>query len=227
MRSQMTVRRNSSQRRGARAVGSSTALVALAALLTACSADDSGGQAGDVSSTTVPATSEPVVDTSAPAEAGTTIAADDGFLFSDPEGRFTVLFPFEPIQRTGSSALQDGTEIEILFHMAESDDFAAAVSCLDYAEHGGSGGVDLEGARDGSIRNTGSNLLTSENIEVQGRPAIEYTAAFNSGAATGFMLGRVYADGSVLCQTFTIDVADTLSDASFAFVESFQFTEEL
>ena len=229
----MVVKRSS----GRRAFFPLCALIAGSTLCIAC-ADDSA----DDAPATMPSTSaEPSASTTTTDDTTTDdtttddtttddTTTDDGgdaFAFTDPDGRYSATFPFEPITRASTTALQDGTELEVVFYMAEGDTFAMATSCIDYAEYGSDIGVDLVGARDGAITNTGGNLLTSEEIVVQGRSAIEFTAAFKAGSQSGFMIGRVFADGTASCQAFALDVADTLSDASFEFVESFQFVEEL
>ena len=113
------------------------------------------------------------------------------------------------------------------FYIAEGATGAYFATCVDYSAQGAESGVDLIAARDAAITNTGGNLFTSEDILVQGRNAIEFTAAFSTSEVDGLMLGRVVADGTALCQVWAIDIADTISDASFEFVESFQFVEEL
>ncbi len=197
--------------------------------LTGCS--DDGGSDGDGASSTSSFTATTIDDaTTSPTSSPTSDTAgntEGGVPFIDPTGRFMAVFPNQPQAEPGTATVATGETVEYVLYSADSATGAYFATCVDYSAQGAEIGVDLIAARDAAITNTGGNLFTSEDILVQGRNAIEFTAAFSTSEVDGLMLGRVVADGTALCQVWAIDIADTISDASFEFVESFQFVEEL
>ena len=86
--------------------------------------------------------------------------------------------------------------------------------------------VALQGAQDQALANVGGELISSQDITLQGRPGREFSATLTSGGESGTLLQRVYLDGLVIYQQlFTGAGETTFTDPEVApFFESFAFT---
>ncbi|MGH9270332.1 MAG: hypothetical protein ACRDZ2_03580 [Ilumatobacteraceae bacterium] len=146
---------------------------------------------------------------------------DSDFVFTSPDGDYTVSFDEEPNVQDANAPLPDGSTIPIQIYTDDDDGTVYAVNSIDY---GAGTEVSLEGARDGAIANTpGAVLVESTDIELDGRPGIEYTADVNSGQ--GDVLARIYADGTRLYQLLVAGADVSLDDEQVQqFFASFRFT---
>jgi hypothetical protein len=177
-----------------------------------CSDDDSTSDTPLVTTATTVDETTAINETTEP-------PVDEGEVFVDPAGQFSVVFPLEPTESPGSAPIATGEMVDFVSYLAGNNEVAYVVSCIDYAEAGVPDvDIDLEGARDGALTNVGATLSSSADIELQGREGIEFTGT----AVAGEVNGRMYTDGNVLCQVVTIggDAATTT-----AFLDSFQFLE--
>ena len=197
----------------------------LAALLGACS--DSAVSVSSVANTTVDDTTDATtVDDTTDATTDAMTALADGVEFTDPDGRYSVVYPSEPTASPGTAPLAVGGSVDFVAYIAGDSSHAYVTNCLDYATTGQTDiQVDLEGARDGALANLNGTLTSSKDIEQQGRSGLEFTGTVVGGGQEGSVVGRLFEDGLALCQVMAVAVTGDTSDVSPAFLDSFQFLE--
>jgi hypothetical protein len=209
---------------------SSAATVGAPDTTQAAAASASGPPSTPVQTSAPVPTSAPA-QTSAPAasDAVATTAAGAGVTYTSPQGDYSAVFPVEPTEQTQPTQLPDGSVMRIVIVGVERDDLFIATARGRYPK----GTVldlpgALEGAQQQAIANVQGQLITSRDIELQGRPGREFSASLTSNGEAGTLLQRVYFDGSVIYQNIVTGAGElTFQDpAAAAFFESFRFTQD-
>jgi hypothetical protein len=233
--------------RNSRALPLAIALAATAALI-GCGDDDatSDSAAATVGASTIQAvvTSSPAptsvetsapVQTSAPSQTSTsatsepvaTTDAGAGIRYVSPQRDYSAVFPAEPTEQTQPIRLPDGSAMDIEIVGLESGDLFFATARGQYPK-----GTKLEvsaalqGAQDQALANVRGTLISSRDIELQGRPGREFSASLTSNGEAGTLLQRVYLDGLVIYQNIVTGAGELRfqDPAAAAFFKSFRFT---
>ena len=175
------------------------------------------------------------VDTSAPAdtteatdavdttEAAATTAAAEGFLFTPPEGDYSIVFTAEPTASPQEVQLPNGTTVPITFYLYETPELAQGTASITY---GADVVPSLEGARDGAVAGmNGATLTSSEPISQQGRQGLQFVADLRPGGTEGTYVSRMFLDGQTLYQLIYVGgTIDATTPEVVEFFDSFRFT---
>ena len=207
----------------------SVALAGTVALL-ACGDDDSSDRTAttEAAATTGSATdvTTEAVETTEPADttgAAVTTAPAEGFLFTPPEGDYSIVFAAEPTASPQEIQLPNGDTVPITFYLHETRDVAHGTASITY---GAEVVPSLEGARDGAVAAlNGATLTSSEPISQQGRPGLQFVADLRPGGTEGTYVSRVFLDGQTLYQVIYVGGSiDATSPEVVEFFDSFRFT---
>jgi hypothetical protein len=192
-------------------------------VLLACGDDDSSDSTAttDVAATTdAPPESET---TDLVATTGAPVTTAPEFLFTPPEGDYSIVFAAEPTPSPQEVQLPDGTTQPITFYLHETRDVAQGTAAITY-------GTDvvpsLEGARDGAVAAlNGATLTSSEPINQQGRPGLQFVADLRPSGTDGTYVSRILLDGQTLYQVIYVGASvDPTSPEVAEFFDSFRFT---
>jgi hypothetical protein len=230
-----------------RALRLGIALASPAALIS-CGDDDATSDSAAVTvganTTQAAVTSPPAstsVETSAPAQtsassqtsappASASVATTDtgaGVTYMSPQGDYSAVFPAKPTEQTQPVRLPNGPVMDVEIVGVESADLFVATARGQYPK-GTTLRVPaaLQGAQDQAIANVQGELISSRDIELQGRPGREFSASLTSNGEAGTLLQRVYLDGLVIYQVIVTGAGElTFQDpATAAFFKSFRFT---
>jgi hypothetical protein len=154
--------------------------------------------------------------------------SDEPFAFTSPENEFSVTFPGgEPEREATQAPLPDGTTTDLVLYSSGSDGVEYATARTAFPAAPPDAAAALEGARDGSISQTGGSLVDSAPIELSGRPGMQFTATLTSNGEEGTVLSRLYLQGNVMYQVMTAGEGDLSFDDPeiAAFFDSFQFNQ--
>lgn len=183
----------------------------------------------DVPDTEAPAATEVPVDTEAPVETEApaptepvdTAAPVESERWVAPSGDYSVIFPDgeEPVSAQETVPVVD-TTLDVEFFVVERPTFAVSAAQFDYSTLDGDYVVDLQGAVDGATGNiAGGTLVSSTELTIDGRDAIEYEFTFDGGVGRSLV---VDSDGDVIqLQALGLDDGDYDS-----FIDTFEFTGE-
>ena len=142
--------------------------------------------------TSVPVPTSAPSQTSAPAQTSalaTSIATDAGtaVTYMSPQGDYSAVFPAEPTEQTQPTPLPDGSKMDMEIVAVEGDDLAVGTARGQYPT--GTPLLDvpaaLQGAQDQAIANVQGTLISSRDIELQGRPGREFSASLTSDGEAG------------------------------------------
>lgn len=175
--------------------------------------------ASTVVSTAAPADTAPA-DTSDPAS-----PSDERWV--SPDGDYSIAFPAEPspLELPLPEVAGVGDEATFTLYLAESDAVGFISSRIDYADYGlGEAGLDLLGARDGAVTNVGGELLSSDDIVLQGRDGVRFSFSVTN-PGTGAGEGVIFLDGTLLHQAVAVGEVGQETELA-GFVDSFMFTED-
>jgi hypothetical protein len=215
------------------------AVLMTAVVVFGCSDDDdvsdsdpssptSVGTAGTAGTTVAVATTTAASGSASSGSQPATTAAREGFTYTSPEGDFSAVFPSRPTERTQPQELPDGSVMDLSIAAVESEELFMGTARGQYPE----GTVldvpaALQGAQDLAIANVEGTLVTSRDLELQGRPGREFAASLTANGQPGTLLQRVYFDGPVLYQNVVTGAGElTFQDPAVAtFFDSFRFTE--
>ena len=170
--------------------------------------------------TSEPATSEPGTGTTAP----TTPETSDGGGWQDPTGTYAIDFPSDPTEQQLTADAGDGTTIPVTAYLAEFPGAAVIVSCVDSPE-----GRTLDDeqslveSQTRALEQFGAELADSREIELQGRPGLEYRGAIGE---SGGVLGRTYVDATRVCNMLVVGEPAVVDEVAPPFLDSFEFLQE-
>ncbi len=127
-----------------------------------------------------------------------TTAPAEGFLFTPPEGDYSIVFAAEPTANPQEVQLPNGTPETITFYLHETRDLAQGTASITY---GPDVVPSLEGARDGAVEAlNGATLTSSEPISQQGRSGLQFVADLQPSGTDGTYVARIFLDGQTLYQ---------------------------
>jgi hypothetical protein len=170
-------------------------------------------------STTLPVEPAPSDSTTSPAP---TTAPGAGW--QDPAGVFHIEFPSEPTEQNLTAELDDGTTVPVTAYLAEVGGAAAIVSCVATSDVDV---VDVDGSliesQSQALSQFGAEVVDSSEIELQGRPGLEYRGAIGEAGA---VLGRTFVDGPRVCNLLVVGEPPIVDDVAPRFLDSFEFLQE-
>jgi hypothetical protein len=176
--------------------------------------------------TTPPADSTTVPTDPIPADSTTTTepVAAPGPDWQDPEGVFTIEFPSAPTEQNLNAELDDGTVVPVTAYLAEVGGAAAIVSCVATSDVDV---VDVDGSllesQSQALSQFGAEVVDSSEIELQGRPGLQYRGAIGEAGA---VLGRTFVDGPRVCNLLVVGEPPIVDDVAPPFLDSFEFLQE-
>lgn len=149
----------------------------------------------------------------------------DGVTFVAPTNDYTIVFPGEPsLQVESLPVVGDASSVD--FYVYEDGASAAYfTSAFDYPD--GLLAADstsvLESARDGALQTTGATLDSSDVIDRNGIPGLEFTFTIDDGSRPGVGAALLFFDDPRMYQSFALGDPD--GGPSFeAFIDTFEFT---
>lgn len=204
------------------------AAVAVALILSACGGDDAAGPDTDPPPTTGSPTPTEAPDVDPPVTDPPDTDQTAGFEFVSQEGGVAAVFPAEPEETELPVTLDDGSTLVSPMFVHDAGDSAYFVSWTDFGVPVTDEEVTdvLEGSRDGAIENIDGTLESSAEIELDGRPGLDFAGTAALGALEVRYQALVFVDGERLYQVSTL--AEQGSDgetAGRAFLDSFRFVE--
>jgi hypothetical protein len=204
--------------------------LAMPAALISCGDDDNTSDSAAATvgaSTTGAAVTSSAAATSLTAESAPTTTSGRGVTYVSSQRDYSALFPAEPSEQTQPTPLPDGSRMDIEIAGLEGDDRFYATARGQFPK-GTTLNVPaaLRGAQKQAIANVNGTLISSRDIELQGRPGREFSASLSSNGEAGTLLQRVYLDGEVIYQNIVTGAGElTFKDPEAArFFESFRFT---
>ena len=114
-----------------------------------------------------------------------------------PQGDYSAVFPAEPTEQSQPTPLPDGSKMDLEIVAVEGDDLVVGTARGHYPT--GTPLLDvpaaLQGAQDQAIANVQGTLISSRDIELQGRPGREFSASLTSdGEAARSSSGSISTD---------------------------------
>ena len=148
--------------------------------------------------------------------------------FLPPEGDYAVTFPGQPRASNQEAALADGTTLPYVIYNyqleVQGDARELGVFAVPFPPPSV---INLDAFRDNLVKGVpGAHLISSEPIELQGRPGLQFSVDLAPGGTPSYYMSRVYTDGTKLYQTFYVGGTISPSDPHvLAFFDSFRFPE--
>lgn len=170
------------------------------------SAADTGSASSSTDPTTTPVTSVP------------------GGGWQDPTGSYSIAFPADPTEQQLTATTDDGQTVPVTAYLSEVDGAAVIVSCVPTPA-----GTQLDPdqslteSQDRALEQMGAELVSSDPVELQGRPGLEYRGAIGEAGA---VLGRTYVDPARVCNMLVVGEPAIVDDVAPPFLDSFEFLQE-
>lgn len=169
-------------------------------------ATDTGSASASPDPTTAPVTSVP------------------GGGWQDPTGSYAIAFPADPTEQQLTATTDDGQTVPVTAYLSEVDGAAVIVSCVPTPA-----GTQLDPdqslteSQDRALEQMGAELVSSDPVELQGRPGLEYRGAIGEAGA---VLGRTYVDPARVCNMLVVGEPAIVDVVAPPFLDSFEFLQE-
>lgn len=163
------------------------------------------------------------VPTSAAGVPTTTPLPSGWILYTSPTDGYTIGFPAEPSVATQPMPTGDGASLPLSTTRASGGDREWAVN---YFALPAGGTFDPVAGRDGSLGDFSATLVSSVDIELDGRTGLEFVGTFTQNGQLATVVSRLYTDGTHVHQLMALSFGsvDATDPEIAAFFGTFAFT---